>query len=162
MIKPINISLLFVILTFMFSCIEESREDIATHEQIGQLSFTTYNDTGCETKTYLDGFNVRWHTDDIIGIHDRLTSGVDTKYNRQFEVKSVNPDGSAIFIGTATTGQSIYYATYPYDAKNYVTPEGKMRIGFISNQTTPTNLSVNKMYGVSYEACGFSSSHVWM
>ena len=146
MIKPINISLLLVALTFMFSCIEESREDIATHEQIGQLSFTTYNDTGCETKTYLDGFNVRWHADDIIGIHDRLTSGVDTKYNRQFEVKSVNPDGSAIFIGTATTGQSIYYATYPYDAKNYVTPEGKMRIGFISNQTASSPGTFDKTF----------------
>lgn len=146
MIKPINISLLFVILTFMSSCVEESREDIATHEQIGQLSFTTYNDTGCETKTYLDGFNVRWHADDIIGIHDRLTSGVDTKYNRQFEVKSVNPDGSAIFIGTATTGQSIYYATYPYDAKNYVTTEGKMRIGFISNQTASSPGTFDKTF----------------
>ena len=130
----------------MSSCVEESREDIATHEQIGQLSFTTYNDTGCETKTYLDEFNVRWHADDIIGIHDRLTSGVDTKYNRQFEVKSVNPDGSAIFIGTATTGQSIYYATYPYDAKNYVTTEGKMRIGFISNQTASSPGTFDKTF----------------
>ena len=29
-------------------------------------------------------------------------------------------------------------------------------------ETTSTHLSVNEMYGMSYEACGFSSSHVWM
>ena len=29
-------------------------------------------------------------------------------------------------------------------------------------ETTSTHLSVNEMYGMSYEACGFSSGHVWM
>lgn len=145
MIKPIYIGLLLAIMTPISSCIKDPHEECPVQE----MTFAAYNEAGCESKTYLDGLNVVWHTDDIIGIHDRLTSGVDENHNRQFEVSSVNPDGSAIFSGTATKGQEVYYATYPYDPKNFVTTEGRMRIGFISNQTASSPGTFDKKYNSS-------------
>ena len=145
MIKPKNIGLFLAIIATLSSCVKDPHQESPLQE----MTFAAYNEAGCESKTYLDGLNVVWHADDIIGIHDRLTSGVDENHNRQFEVSSVNPDGSAIFSGTATKGQDVYYATYPYDPKNFVTTEGRMRIGFISSQTASSPGTFDKKYNSS-------------
>ena len=135
MIQPGHIGIFATLTALLLSCTDDFRDGPSMHNDMEQMHFTAYADTDCESRTWLDGHVVRWHDDDIIGIHDGLTSTADTDFNKQFEVTSINPDGSAVFSGKAATGQSIYYATYPYDAKNHVTPEGRMRIGFLSSQT---------------------------
>ena len=135
MIQPGHIGIFTTLTALLLSCTDDFRDGPSMHNDMEQMHFTAYADTDCESRTWLDGHVVRWHDDDIIGIHDGLTSTADTDFNQQFEVTSINPDGSAVFSGKAATGQSIYYATYPYDAKNHVTPEGRMRIGFLSSQT---------------------------
>ena len=119
--------------TVSLSCTKETADIPAGEREMVQMTFTATN--GELTKTYLDGKAVKWHESDVIGIHDGYSPAKDAAKNQQFTIESINSDGSAVFKGTAAAGQEKYYATYPYDAGNFVTEEGKMRIAFITNQT---------------------------
>ena len=115
------------------SCTKESAEPAVDGNEKVQMTFTATS--GAVTKTYLEGNAVKWHETDVIGIHDGYSASKDVNKNQQFTVSTINPDGSADFTGTAAAGQAAYYATYPYDANNFITEEGMMRIAFTSNQT---------------------------
>ena len=119
--------------TVSLSCTKETADIPADDREMVQMTFTATN--GELTRTYLDGKAVKWHESDVIGIHDGYSAAKDATKNKQFTIESINSDGSAVFKGTAAAGQEKYYATYPYDAANFITAEGKMRIAFITNQT---------------------------
>ncbi len=119
--------------TVSLSCTKETPDIPADDREMVQMTFTATN--GELTRTYLDGKAVKWHESDVIGIHDGYSAAKDVEKNQQFTIESINSDGSAVFKGTAAAGQEKYYASYPYDAANFVTEEGKMRIAFITNQT---------------------------
>lgn len=119
--------------TVSLSCTKETIDTPSGKSVLTPMTFTATN--GEVTKTYLDGKTVKWHESDVIGIHDGYSDAKDDTKNKQFTIKSINADGSAVFEGTAAAGQETYYASYPYDANNFVTDQGKMRIAFMSNQT---------------------------
>ena len=135
--------------TVSLSCAKETVDNTPAGErEMVEMRFTA--DNGVLTKTYLDGNNaVQWHEDDVIGIHDGYSDSRNTELNQQFTIESINADGSAVFKGTAAAGQEAYYATYPYDANNFITEEGKMRIGFISNQTASQPGTFDKKFNSS-------------
>ena len=119
--------------TFSLACTKATVEPTVGGDEKVQMTFTATS--GAVTKTYLEGKTVKWHEDDVIGIHDGFSAAKDATLNQQFTISTINPDGSATFTGTAAAGKDVYYATYPYDASNFITEEGKMRIAFTSNQT---------------------------
>ena len=135
----------------LLSCVKDPQENAKEDTSAMWMCFTAYNDSGVESKTWLSDNTVRWHTDDVIGIQDRLTPSNNPviDYNRQFTVSSMNKDGSAVFSGSAVGGQSIYYASYPYDKKNYVNTAGMMRIGFISDQKATAPGTFDRTYNSS-------------
>ena len=140
--------LLAALATVSLSCAKETAENSSVAErEMVEMTFTA--DNGVLTKTYLDGNDVKWHEDDVIGIHDGYSAAKNTALNQQFTIESINADGSAVFKGTAAAGQEAYYATYPYDANNFITEEGKMRIGFISNQTASQPGTFDKKFNSS-------------
>lgn len=119
--------------TFSLACTKATVEPTVGGNEKVQMTFTATS--GAVTKTYLDGKTVKWHENDVIGIHDGFSAAKDATLNQQFTVSSINSDGSASFTGTAAAGKEVYYATYPYDVNNFITEEGKMRIGFVTAQT---------------------------
>ena len=144
-----HITAVMLLAVSFISCMKDPQEDVVTDAAVGFMRFTACNDTACDTKTYLEGNNVMWHKDDVIGIHDKLTSSPDVNCNREFEIESINTDGTAVFTGVASKDQDVYYATYPYDPKNYVTAEGRMRIGFLSSQTASAPGTFDKTFNSS-------------
>ena len=142
-----RIGLLAALATVSLSCTKEVTQEPSSERIMTPMTFTATN--GELTKTYLDGKSVKWHEDDVIGIHDGYSPAKDATKNQQFTVESINADGSATFTGTAASGQEAYYATYPYDANNFITEEGKMRIGFISNQTASQPGTFDKKFNSS-------------
>ena len=132
--------------TVSLSCAKETvnENSPAGEREMIEMTFTAGNDV--LTKTYLDGNAVKWHEDDVIGIHDGYSASKKTELNQKFTIESINADGSAVFKGTAAAEQEAYYATYPYDANNFITEEGKMRIAFMSTQTAPTLYKVQDPY----------------
>lgn len=133
--------------TVSLSCTKETADIPAGEREMVQMTFTATN--GELTKTYLDGKAVKWHESDVIGIHDGYSPAKDATKNQQFTIESINSDGSAVFKGTAAAGQEKYYATYPYDAGNFVTEEGKMRIAFMSTQIASAPGTFNQNYNSS-------------
>ena len=120
--------------TFSLACTKATVEPTVGGDEKVQMTFTATS--GAVTKTYLDGKTVKWHENDVIGIHDGYSEAKDATLNQQFTISTINPDGSATFTGTAAAGKEVYYATYPYDVNNFITEEGKMRIAFTTAQTT--------------------------
>lgn len=134
--------------TVSLSCAKETVDNTPAGErEMVEMRFTA--DNGVMTKTYLDGNDVKWHEDDVIGIHDGYSASKNTALNQQFTIESINADGSAVFKGTAAAEQEAYYATYPYDASNFITEEGMMRIGFISAQTASQPGTFDKKFNSS-------------
>lgn len=133
--NTLRFGLFAALATISLSCAKETIDEStpAGEREMVEMTFTASN--GALTKTYLDGKTVKWHETDVIGIHDGYSTAKDDTKNQQFSVESINADGSAIFKGTAAADQETYYASYPYDANNFVTEEGKMRIAFMSTQT---------------------------
>ena len=133
--------------TVSLSCTKETADIPADDREMVQMTFTATN--GELTRTYLDGKAVKWHESDVIGIHDGYSAAKDATKNQQFTIESINSDGSAVFKGTAAAGQEKYYATYPYDAANFITEEGKMRIAFMSTQIASAPGTFNQNYNSS-------------
>ena len=144
-----HIIVIMLLAVSFISCMKDPQEDVVKDSPVELMRFTACNDTACDTRTYLDDNNVMWHKDDVIGVHDKLISSPDDNFNKKFKIESINSDGSAIFTGEATKDQDVYYATYPYDPKNYVTAEGRMRIGFLSNQTASAPGTFDKTFNSS-------------
>ena len=136
--------------TVSLSCAKETVDNTSEGErEMVEMTFTA--DNGVMTKTYLDGNAVKWHEDDVIGIHDGYCklNKPNTEVNQQFSIKSMDSDGSAVFQGTAAAGREIYYATYPYDTGNFVTEDGLVRIGFKSTQTASAPGTFDKTFNSS-------------
>ena len=95
------------------------------------------------SKTYLDEKIVKWDDDDEIAIIDGTVESASASAAdkaacvQKFTIAELSADKrTATFEGTIAAGQPNYYATYPYDATNYVhETEGYIRIGFKSTQT---------------------------
>ena len=118
--------ILVLLALFCFACTE--KEPGAVNEpQPGPMEFKAC--ANVVSKTTMDGRTVKWSTGDKLSVFDG--SG-----NREFSLQSLNPDGSAVFSGEAITGKPKYFATYPFDAANYLADDGSyVRTGFYSAQT---------------------------
>lgn len=155
----VKFGLMTVLALTAVSCAKENISDPADERDLVEMTFKASIDqtaqkpvpSNAATRTYLDtdGKTVKWHEDDVIGIHDGFTTKANTAYNQQFAVETINIDGSAVFKGAASAGQEVYYASYPYDAANFITSEGKMRIAFLSNQTASSPGTFDRRFNSS-------------
>lgn len=155
----VKFGLMTVLALTAVSCAKENISDPADERDLVEMTFKASIDqtaqkpvpSNAATRTYLDtdGKTVKWHEDDVIGIHDGFTTKANTAYNQQFAVETINVDGSAVFKGAASAGQEVYYASYPYDAANFITSEGKMRIAFLSNQTASSPGTFDRRFNSS-------------
>ena len=142
----------------VFSCAkEEPAASIQASPATAKVSMTVAAGMGKPvSRTYLDGYKVKWSENDQIGVIDSLVSGSASnaekaKAIQTFALKSRSADHTqAVFEGLVNPGQEKYYATYPYDAMNFVNAEtGVIRTYFASNQKATAPGSFDAKYNPS-------------
>ena len=102
------------------------------------------------SRTYLDGYTVKWSASDEIGIIDELwETGIDKASAIQtFTISDRSADNTtATFTGSLRPGLANYYATYPYSADNFVDKAaGYIRSGFKSAQNASAPSTFNDSF----------------
>lgn len=104
-------------------------EQELSSERIPPLERMSFNATvEPDTKTVLEGSEVKWDDNDKISVFDGYA-------NRCFTIERILEDGSAVFSGEAVAGQSCYYACYPYGEHNSLGEAKGIQTSFVSRQT---------------------------
>ena len=89
--------------------------DAQLHSELKEMTFTAIQEgQDQETKTTIDGTNIKWESGDKISVFDGGAADAAGHFDREFVLSDGAGTTAGKFSGSAADGASTYYALYPY------------------------------------------------
>ena len=89
--------------------------DAQLHSELKEMTFTAIQEgQDQETKTTIDGTNIKWASGDKISVFDGGAADAAGHFDREFVLSDGAGTTAGKFSGSAADGATTYYALYPY------------------------------------------------
>lgn len=88
--------------------------DVQSHSELKKMTFTAIQEgQNEETKTTIDGINIKWASGDKLSVFDGGAADADGHFDREFVLSDGAGTTSGKFSGSAADDAAVYYALYP-------------------------------------------------